>query len=680
MAMLHGRLPFCLPANRLMVVLLLALALSSCIVPGGEDDFDGVGVIVNLNDPMTRRIYDLQNARQTDSLLHYLGNTNPNYRYLAARAFSSFPELSPVVTDSLAGLLQDRYELVRSAAAFSLGQSGREEVAAQLAQSFDTLGIMPEYNAAALAAVGKTGSEEYLEHLTKISTYRASDTLLQAGQAWGLFNFAFRGLQSAKGDSIMLAHLLTDGLPGEILESVTGYLQRFSVAVDTASEAGLRQLLRNNLDPNVLMATVRTLGRSKEPSARVALLRALRNSADWRVRTEIIQALREFPYATIREPIMERLKDPHPMVRISAADFFLTQGTAADATFYRSLARDSSRTDIRYRLYAAANRHLPLYLTDYRSRINYDLQQAYATTTDPFQRADILAALAEFPWNYRTIHELYQQTQQAPVRSAAAEALRTISARDDFDAFFRGSARRVRLDLSGYFREMIYKREVGPAYAAANALAGNADIYRAYYPDLDWMSTALRGFVLPKEIETYRSVDAARAALAGEQSPTVKVAEAPAKAIDWQRIGADAGDEVVIRVPEGRIVLKLYPDMAPATVSSFLELVKADYYNGKVFHRVVPNFVAQGGGPRGDGFGSEDFSLRTETPGIRWDRPGLIGMASAGKDTEGVQFFITHRPTPHLNGNYTIFGEVTEGQEVVDKLTMGSEIESIQLR
>ncbi|MEM9528118.1 MAG: peptidylprolyl isomerase [Bacteroidota bacterium] len=680
MVLLPGSLPNFVTTPRTVAVLLLIGVFSSCIVPGGEDDFEGVGVIVNLNDPMTRRIYDLQNARQTDSLLYYLGSTNPNYRYLAARAFSSFPELTPLVTDSLASLLKDRYELVRSAAAFSLGQSGREAVATQLAQSFDTLGNMPEYNAAALAAVGKTGSEEYLDHLTKVTTYRPTDTLLQVGRAWGLFNFAFRGLQSAKGDSIMLAHLLDAATPPKALEPVTGYLHRFAIAIDTAAETGLRQILRNSTEPDVLMATARTLGRSKAPSARVALLRALRSATDWRVRTEIIQALKEFPYATIREPIIERLQDPHPLVRRSAADFLLAQGTAADATFYRSLARDSSQTDIRYRLYAAANRHLPLYLTDYRGRINYDLQQAYVKTTDPFQRADILAALAEFPWNYRTIHELYQQAQQAPVRSAAAEALRSISDRTDFVAFFRGSARRVRLDLSVYFREMIYGREVGPAYFAANALAKNAEVYRAYYPDLDWMSTALRGFSLPKEIETYRSVELAQAALAGTEEPPTKAAGAAAKTIDWQRIGADAGDEVVIRVPEGRIILELYPDIAPATVSSFLELVKADYYNGKLFHRVVPNFVAQGGGPRGDGFGSEEFIIRTETPGIRWDRPGLIGMASAGKDTEGVQFFITHRPTPHLNGNYTIFGGVTEGQEVVDMLTMGSIIESIELR
>jgi len=428
------------------------------------------------------------------------------------------------------------------------------------------------------------------------------------------------------------------------------------------------------------MGVVRTIGRQGEPVGRVALLRALRGQSDWRVRTEIIRALASFDYSSVRESIVESLKDEHPLVRRTAAEFLRDNGLDTDATFYRELARDSTQKDVRYVLYAAAQRHLPLYFADYRGFLNYDLQQAYAKTTNAYERADILTALAEYPWNYRNIYELYQQTDQPAVRSAAAEALHTISNRPDFNLFFKKSSRRVRYDLSTYFRQMIYSKEVGSAYASANALQEQADVYRPFYTELDWMNTALRGFQLPRDIEAYRAVDVARAALAGEPTPEPFISEAPAKRIDWNIIGADAGQEVVIRLPGGRVVLKLWPDLAPATVSSFLELAKAEYYNGKVFHRVVPNFVAQGGGPLGDGYGSEEFSLRTETPGIHWDRPGLIGMASAGKDTEGVQFFITHRPTPHLDGNYTIFGEVTEGQEVLDGVTVGTMIDRVELR
>ncbi|MEL7159529.1 MAG: peptidylprolyl isomerase [Bacteroidota bacterium] len=670
-----------MPEPRHFLLLFVLFPLTGCLVPPEEGAYDPARVVVDLNDPVSRRVYDHQNARRADSLLYYLGHPGASYRYLAARAFGSFPELTEEATDSLAGRLRDRDELVRAAAAFALGQSGQKTVAPTLAAAFDTLGRMPDYNAAVLTAVGKTGDQQLLNQVTAITTYTEKDTLLRAGQVWSIFHFGLRKLRSPAADSLLLGYLVDPTTPPAVLEAATGFLQRFPVTVSEQREEALRQQLRTNENPDVLMAVVRTLGRAATPTARVALLRALRTVSDWRVRTEIIRGLNDFAYASVREPIMEALKDKHPLVRRAAANYLLNNGTANDATFYRRLARDSTGTrDIRFVLYAAANRHLPNYLTDYRGFINFDLQQAFAATSDPYEQGEILTALGEFSWNYRTVYEYYRQASHPAVRSAAADALSKISQREDFDVFFRASARRVRLDLAGYFREMIYGREVGPAYAAANTLQKQAPVYRPFYPELDWMNTALRGFALPKEIETYRAVDAARAALAGEEEPVPYAAEAEARPIDWDLIGTDAGKEVVFRVPQGRITLQLYPDKAPATVSSFLQLVGEGYYDGKVFHRVVPNFVAQGGGPRGDGFGSEDFVIRTETPGIGWGRPGLIGMASAGKDTEGVQFFFTHRPTPHLNGGYTIFGEVTDGQDVVDQLTVGTTIESIQLR
>lgn len=636
---------------------------------------------VDLNDPVSRRIYDLQNARNADSLLFYLGHENPSYRYLAARAFGSFPELSAPEISRLTELLDSPGELIRTAAAYALGQSAATGVADTLTRAFDGEGQYRAYNGTLLAAVGKTGDKTSQQFISNITTYTNQDTLLLAGQAWSLFYFAGRKLQSPQGDARMLSLLLDLSAPPEARQPAAWFLQRHPVEVDSAADKGLRELLRTEQNPDILMGAVRTIGRQGLPAGRVALLRALPANKDWRVRAEIIRALADYDYSSVREPIVEMLRDAHPLVRRTAAEFLRDNGRDADATFYRQLARDSLQSvDTRFTLYAAAHRHLPLYFADYRGFLNYDLQQAYAKTKNAYQKAEILTALAEYPWNYRNIYELYQQSNQAPVRSAAADALHTISNREDFDTFFRKSSRRVRYDLSTYFREMIYSKEVGPAYAAANALAEKADIYRAFYTDLDWMNTALRGFTLPRDIESYRAVDIARAALAEEPEPAPFAAEASVKSIDWNLIGTDGGSEVILQVDGDRVVLKLWPDIAPATVSSFLELAKAGYYNGKVFHRVVPNFVAQGGGPLGDGFGSEDFSLRTETPGVHWDRPGLIGMASAGKDTEGVQFFITHRATPHLDGKYTSFGEVTEGQEVLDRVTVGSKIERIELR
>lgn len=94
------------------------------------------------------------------------------------------------------------------------------------------------------------------------------------------------------------------------------------------------------------------------------------------------------------------------------------------------------------------------------------------------------------------------------------------------------------------------------------------------------------------------------------------------------------------------------------------------FYRGLQFHRVVSNFVVQGGDPRGDGWGGPGYSLRSEFSPLSYET-GTVGIASAGKDTEGSQFFITHSPQPHLDGRYTVIGRVVEGMDVVDKLQVG---------
>ena len=121
------------------------------------------------------------------------------------------------------------------------------------------------------------------------------------------------------------------------------------------------------------------------------------------------------------------------------------------------------------------------------------------------------------------------------------------------------------------------------------------------------------------------------------------------------------------------------PEFAPGTVANFIALVRQGFYQDKTIHRVVPNFVIQGGCPRGDGYGSLDYTIRSELPPLYYDEAGYVGMASAGNHTECTQFFITHSPTPHLDGEYTIFARVTDGLEVVHQTQVGEYIKNIEL-
>ncbi|MCL4111464.1 UNVERIFIED_CONTAM: hypothetical protein GTU68_020738 [Idotea baltica] len=118
---------------------------------------------------------------------------------------------------------------------------------------------------------------------------------------------------------------------------------------------------------------------------------------------------------------------------------------------------------------------------------------------------------------------------------------------------------------------------------------------------------------------------------------------------------------------------------APGSVANFVGLSQSNYYNGKYFHRVVPNFVIQGGCSRGDGYGGLDYTIRSELGPKYYDGPGYIGMASAGPDTEGTQWFITHSSSPHLDGRYTIFGRVTEGMDVVHSIEIGDIIQDVRI-
>ncbi len=154
-----------------------------------------------------------------------------------------------------------------------------------------------------------------------------------------------------------------------------------------------------------------------------------------------------------------------------------------------------------------------------------------------------------------------------------------------------------------------------------------------------------------------------RRAMASDQASPV------GRSPDWQVL-AELGTHpaLVLETEKGRVVIRMVAELAPVTVQTMAELAAAGHYDGVAFHRVVPDFVIQGGDfERGDGYGGPGFVIRSEITGIPYRR-GVVGMASAGQDTEGSQFFITHSPQPHLDGDYTAFGRVVEGMDVVDRI------------
>jgi peptidyl-prolyl cis-trans isomerase B (cyclophilin B) len=137
---------------------------------------------------------------------------------------------------------------------------------------------------------------------------------------------------------------------------------------------------------------------------------------------------------------------------------------------------------------------------------------------------------------------------------------------------------------------------------------------------------------------------------------------------------------IVLKTSKGDIEATLFASKTPMTVANFLNLASKGYYDGLTFHRVIPNFMIQGGDPQGTGRGGPGYRFGDEFhPGLRHSKPGIFSMANAGPGTNGSQFFITHVATPHLDNRHSVFGEVTQGQSVVDRVTVGDKIVSIEI-
>jgi peptidyl-prolyl cis-trans isomerase B (cyclophilin B) len=149
----------------------------------------------------------------------------------------------------------------------------------------------------------------------------------------------------------------------------------------------------------------------------------------------------------------------------------------------------------------------------------------------------------------------------------------------------------------------------------------------------------------------------------------------PAMQIDPEKIYL-----VTIATSRGTIELELYPQHAPKTVNNFVFLAREGFYDGVAFHRVIGDFMIQGGDPTGTGRGGPGYKFADECEGnpLKHDSK-VISMANSGPDTNGSQFFITHAPQPHLNGKHTVFGKVIKGREIVDEIRQGDRMERVSV-
>lgn len=611
-----------------------------------------------FSDPNLIRIADFQDRRQTDSLYQFLRSENPIYRKEAALAFASVQDtLASIILGTL--LLEDKDVEVRKVAAFALGQTGGFLAVNSLipAASDKDSRVVREV----LEALGKTISKKDMETLVG---YQPMDSLTQEGLTWAFYHLGLRGL----ADSIVVnrsREFLTSAYSGQTRLGAAHFFNRSPILPVQNYATELIRAATEDPDVDVRMSATSGLRKINSKISLEALKKIISTDKDYRVRCNGLRALSAFTFEESQSTLFMALSDENINVQIAASELIQNKATANYQKEIVEKARTVKNWRVKADLYKAA-----LGLASTRELIG-EVESIYTTSKNDYQKSWLLGSLSRAVDAFPFIRDELFSTNVLVIKSSAAQALVDINRHKDFSPA-------LKKDFSSIYAQALADGDPGVIVSVTGALSDSMLDYKSTITDYNFLYEAKKKLSLPKDIESLQPLEEAIAYFEGKPKPSAPKNEFN-HPINWELVKTiSSHQKVLIKTGKGDIVLRLFIEEAPGSAINFIELCNQHYFDGKFFHRVVPNFVAQAGCNRGDGYGSEAYSIRSEFSGRRYAE-GSVGMASAGKDTEGTQWFITHSPTPHLDGRYTIFAEVLSGMNVVHQMEVGDRIISASL-
>jgi cyclophilin family peptidyl-prolyl cis-trans isomerase/HEAT repeat protein len=642
--------------------LLLALtAFTACRQQPQQSPAPAAQAGINkFSDPTLQQLYTLQDERKTVELLPFLNHPKALIRQEAAIAFASvqdtlaIPQLLTSLSDTTTG--------VRVAVAYALGQTGhkkaQEAVIRHLKQERP-----PEVQAELLEALGKLADAAGVAYL---SNYQAHNPTALAGQAWGLYRAGQRQLHTPEGVAKAL-QWLTPETPYEARLAAAHFLARTPKLDLSPYRQQLTTAVTSDQAAEVRMGVAQAFAKVNARDKATILSGIAQSDPDYRVRLSAIRSMTGLEFEEIDEAILAGLTDENINTAVATAEFLQANYQEVPVATLRKALAQVEDSRVRAGLIWVLLRNSPN-----KTPLSKQYQQLYLNTPGAYDKAHLLKALAADFGNHQFIAEQTFAAPQPVVATYGMEALIAMRQQPDFP-------KALEQDFAAIFKQGIGSGDVALVGLAAGVIRNPNLPYRDLYRDYTFLTDAQQKLVLPRDMETNIELQKTIDYLSGKEA-----AETPKNPfthpIDWALVQTIAPDQqVLIQTEKGNITLQLFVEDAPGSVANFVELTRQQFFDGLYFHRVVPNFVAQGGDKRGDGWGSSDYSIRSEFAPLHY-REGYVGMASAGKDTESNQWFITHSPTPHLDGRYTIFAKVVQGMEVVHQLKVGDKIISVTLQ
>lgn len=657
---------------------ILAVIVTSCIPNKPKSD---ISFALDLENKDIQMAYEAGYKKSKDTLFSLFHHADPTIRYIAVNAFASWSDSTAI--DSIAALLKDSDENVRIGAAYSLGQIRNIKAESYLVnafQKFDSLNNNQYFNATLLEAIGKCGSLNSLKQISSVKSYKPSDSIVVIGQAKAIFRFANRDIVSNEGTKAAVNLVVNTSYPYDARLYAANYLAR-AKGIELKNYADtLINAFNAVQDHNINLSLALAITKSKTTSSFAFLESELGKSNDQGIRYNLISNLKQYTYANADTIAFQYLKDNNPVIAREAGSYLVQNGNANDSKKYFNYFLDPTTNKAAHiEILAASNKHMPYTFSVTKTAINNILKDSLLRVSDIYRKTDIIDALSYDVTNFVFIRDATQKAPDKVIQVAGLASFTNILASPYFSKVYKSNYIPYKKLIFSYLINGLMSGDVGLVSTAAVVLRDPILGLKTFYPSDSLFKIVLKRQKLPENVEAYKEV--AKTLSYWNGLPEKQPQDIGFRMLDWAVLN-NISDSTTCEISTSKGVIKILmlPSKAPMTVANWVELVKRNYFNGKNFHRIVQNFVAQGGCNRGDGFGATNYTIRSEFSHIYYDREGMVGMASSGADTESAQFFITTAPAPHLDGRYTIFAKVIKGMDVVKRLQRGDKINKVTLK
>lgn len=622
-------------------------------------------------DSTIQRIYSFKDQRNTAELLPFLQSETALYRQEAAMSMASLQDTQ--ATNALVNALHDFDAVVRQKAAFALGQLHGGEIENDLKIAFRQETELAVQRAI-LEAIGKTGGETELAYIAEMN-YDFSDIQYLNGQAAAIFRLLLNGIVSDAGTQKMLG-LLSQNQANSVKLFAATYFARVSTEQTSPYTAEMIAAFNSTDDVFVRMQLAMAIAKADDEAAVGFSSGLLRKTLDYRIIVNTLRGMRAVHYPVVMENAGSLIHHENPNVAVQTASFFLANGQTEDTQKYVEL---SKKTD-NWRANAILLRAALRYSTD---KLIYDelIKNRYKLSQSLYERGLLLNALAEDGRNFEFIVRQLKPQSQSVINTYALEAITVLPEAGNFETanqnYEREHGTSIMQKIGEVLQQSVASGDAALVPIAAGMLRNSDYDFKNQISDAGFLSEAIENCSLPEDVEAWLELQKTREFFTGQAAETYQIAPTY-REMDWDWLASlPETVNVEVSTTKGSFTIELFVQQAPFTVYNFIELGREGFYNDMVFHRVVANFVVQTGCPRSDGWGSPGYAIRSEFSDLNYEE-GMVGMASAGKDTEGSQWFVTHSPTLHLDGRYTIFGRVTKGMEVIHRLEMGDSIKTMK--